>query len=156
MFHGHLDYFQKPSPGGRLNPNPGDHSSPNTHNRWFILIYNAWGPAWIEIYWNSIRLVTYDFTLYLRIREHTPWFWSCFGTAFAHFLWALPISWSRLLARVWSGPKSTWMMNVNGQDWSPHMSFSLKGSQILALHLKGWFKSKTLIQEYINKIQHSY
>jgi hypothetical protein len=28
------------------------------------------------------------------------------------------------------------------QDWSPHMSFILKGSQISTLQLKGWFKSK--------------
>jgi hypothetical protein len=39
----------------------------------------------------------------------------------------------------------------NVQDWSPHMSLILKGSQILAFQLKGWFKSKTLIQEYKNK-----
>ena len=42
------------------------------------------------------------------------------------------------------------------QDWSPHMSFNLKGSQISALQLKGWFKSKTSIQEYRNEIQNSY
>ena len=33
-----------------------------------------------------------------------------------------------------------------------HMSFILKGSQILALQLKGWFKSKTSIQEYRNEM----
>ena len=37
-----------------------------------------------------------------------------------------------------------------GQDWSPHMSFIWKGSQIWALQLKCWFKSKTSIQEYRN------
>ena len=42
------------------------------------------------------------------------------------------------------------------QDWSPHMSFILKGSQIATLQLQGWFKSKTSIQEYRNKIQNSY
>ena len=42
------------------------------------------------------------------------------------------------------------------QDWSPHMSFILKGSQISALQLKCWFKSKTPIQEYRNEIQDSY
>ena len=35
---------------------------------------------------------------------HTTWFWKCLGTAFGHFFWALTISWSRLLACVWSGP----------------------------------------------------
>ena len=51
--------------------------------------------TWIEIYWNSI---------WLRGRDHTTWFWKCLGTAFGHFLLALTISWSRLLARVWMGP----------------------------------------------------
>ena len=32
------------------------------------------------------------------------------------------------------------------------MSFILKGSQILALQSKGWFKSKMSIQEYENEI----
>jgi hypothetical protein len=32
MFHGHLDYFQKPMLGGRPNAKPGDHGTPNTHN----------------------------------------------------------------------------------------------------------------------------
>ena len=36
------------------------------------------------------------------------------------------------------------------QDWSPHLSFILKGSWISALQLKRWFKSKTSIQEYRN------
>ena len=34
MFHGHLDYFQKPPLGGRPNTKPlGDHDTPNAHNR---------------------------------------------------------------------------------------------------------------------------
>ena len=31
MFHGHLDYCQKPPFGGRLTK-PGDHGTPNAHN----------------------------------------------------------------------------------------------------------------------------
>ena len=42
------------------------------------------------------------------------------------------------------------------QHWSPHMNFIMKGSQISALQFKGWFKSKTSIQEYRNEIQKSY
>ena len=38
MFHGDLDYFQKPSLGDRPNIKPGD------HNRWVILFYLVWGP----------------------------------------------------------------------------------------------------------------
>ena len=38
MFHGYLDYFQKPSFGGRSNLKPSeDHGTLNTHDRWFIL-----------------------------------------------------------------------------------------------------------------------
>ena len=31
-------------------------------------------------------MVTYDFTLHLRIRNHTAWFSRCVGTTFGHFL----------------------------------------------------------------------
>jgi len=52
---------------------------------------------------------TYDFTLHLRLRDTTTWFWRCVGTAFNldTFFWALTISWSRLLTHMWSGPKLT-------------------------------------------------
>jgi hypothetical protein len=56
VFYGHLDYFQKPPLGSRPNTKPRDHGTPNAHNRWFILFYYVWGPAWIEIHWNSICL----------------------------------------------------------------------------------------------------
>jgi hypothetical protein len=53
MFHGHLDYFQKPPVGGRPHTKPlGDYGTRNIHNRWF----GVWGLAWIEIHWNSIWL----------------------------------------------------------------------------------------------------
>ena len=50
----------------------------------------------------------------------------------------------------------TTMPRSNVQDWSPHMSFILKGSQISAFQLKGWFKSKTSSQEYENEVHNSY
>jgi hypothetical protein len=99
--------LKKLSLGGRPNTKPGDHGNPNAHNRWLILFYHVCGPAWIEIDWNSILvegLITYGFTLHSRIRDHITWFWRCVGTTFGHFLWALTISWSRLLACVWSDP----------------------------------------------------
>ena len=127
MFHGHLDYFQKPPLGGRPNTKPGDHGTPNAHNRWFILFYHVWGPAWIEIHWNSI---------WLRARSHMTSHYTrgsvttlhdfgdvCWDAPLATFFWALTISWSRLLARVRSGPpyvlehKSThahWEVNLGG------------------------------------------
>ena len=89
MFHGHLDYFQKPPLGGRPNTKPGDHGTPNAHNRSFILLYHKWGPAQIEFHWHSTWLRAQSHitsTLHLRNRNHTTWFWRCDGTAFGHFL----------------------------------------------------------------------
>ena len=36
MFHGHLDYFPKSPLRGRSDTKPGDHDTPNAHNRCFI------------------------------------------------------------------------------------------------------------------------
>ena len=47
MFHGHLDYFQKPPLGGRPHTKPGDHGTINVHNYWFILFYHVRRPALI-------------------------------------------------------------------------------------------------------------
>jgi hypothetical protein len=50
--------------------------------------YHVWGPAWIEIHWNSIWLRVQShmiFTLLLRVRDHITWFWRCVGTTFGHF-----------------------------------------------------------------------
>ena len=46
----------KPPLGGRPNTRPWDYGVMNAHNRWFILFYHMWGPAWIESHWNSIWL----------------------------------------------------------------------------------------------------
>ena len=75
-----LDYFQKPPLEGRPNTNLGDHDTLNAHNVCSILFYHAWRPTWIEIHWISTWLrvpITYEFTLHLKVRDHTPWFWKC-------------------------------------------------------------------------------
>ena len=92
MFHGHLDYFQKPLLVGRTNTRPGgDHGTPDAHNRRFILFYHTWGLTWTNIHWNSIWLRAWSpmaskFTLNLRVHDHTTWFWRCVGTALRHFV----------------------------------------------------------------------
>ena len=103
MFHGHLNYFQKPPLGGMPNIKPGDHGTPNAHNHWFFLFYHVWGLAWIRFYWNSI---------WLRAQSHMTSLNTCgfvttlydFGGALRQplhtFFWALTISWSQLLGRV--------------------------------------------------------
>jgi len=107
MFHCHLDYFQKPPPGCRPKHKTG---RPWCSERWQPLIYSiyhAWGPAWIEIYWNSIWLRAQS-----HMTSHYTWgyvttlhdFGGILGRALDTFCWALTISWSRLLAHVWPYP----------------------------------------------------
>ena len=108
MFHGHLDYFLKPPLGGTPNTKSlGDHGTQNVHNHRFILFYHVWGPSWIEIHWNSIWL-----RARLHINSHYTWrsvttrhtFGGMLGRPLDTFIWALMISWSRLLTHVWSVP----------------------------------------------------
>ena len=67
MFHGHLDYFQKPPLGGRPNTNPGDH---HTSERSQPLIYFILSCTRTHVNRNSLKWhlvegpVTYDFTLH--------------------------------------------------------------------------------------------
>ena len=102
MFHGHLEYFQKTPLGGRPNTN---HDTLNAHNYWFILFYHVWGPAWIKIHWNSIRLRARS-----HMTSHYTWgpvtttlhdFGSVLRWPLDTFIWALTISWSPLLACVY-------------------------------------------------------
>jgi hypothetical protein len=101
-------FFQKPSLGGRSDTKPlGDHGTPNTHNRWFILFHHVWRPAWIKIPWNSIWLRAPSL-----MASHYNWgsvtklhdFGGVLGRSLDNFFWAFTIPWSRLLAHVWSGP----------------------------------------------------
>ena len=60
-----------------------------THNRWFILLYYVWGPAWIEFQWDQIWLrarshMTLHYTWGSMSRLHD--LGGCVGTAFGHFL----------------------------------------------------------------------
>ena len=101
--------FEKPPLGGRPSTKLRDHGIPNAHNRWVILLYHVWGPAWMKIHWNSI---------WLRARSHmvSHYTWGSvtilhdFGGVLARpsntFFWALTTSRSRLLACVWRDPKS--------------------------------------------------
>ena len=82
-------------------------------------------PAWMQLQWNSIELVeglvTCDF---YTTPEGPTWFWKCLGTAYGDYVWAFTISWSWLLARVWSGPKTPTKtqqrtdMSYKPMDWN--------------------------------------
>ena len=109
MFHGHLDYFQKPPLGGRPNTKPGDHGTPNTHNRWFILCYHVWRPTWIEIHWDSIWLRADH--IWLHTTLESPWPHYMILEVCWDGLWTLSFGLSQfhdraLGSRLWSGPKS--------------------------------------------------
>ena len=105
IFHRRLDYFQIQSLGGRSNTKPGDRGTLNAHKCWLTLFYHVWGPAWIDIHWNSIWLRAQS-----HRTSHYTWgsvttlhdFGGVLGRLWDTFFWVLTISWSRLLARVWS------------------------------------------------------
>ena len=109
MFHGHLDYFQKPPLGRGPNTKPlGDHGTPNAHYRWFILFHHVRGPAQLKIHWSSIwsKTRSHMTSHYTRGSVTTLHdFGGALGQPLDTFFWALTISWARLLAHVWSGPK---------------------------------------------------
>ena len=73
-----------------------------------FLFYHVWGPAWMEIHWDSIWLRAQS-----HMTSHYTWrfvttlhdFGGVLGRPLDTFFWALMISWSWLLAHVWSGPK---------------------------------------------------
>ena len=79
-------------------------------------------PAWIKIHWNSI---------WLRTWSHMASHYTCGSVTTLHdfggvlgrpldtFFWALTISWSRLLARMWRGP---WGRACNGDWWAPNIA----------------------------------
>jgi hypothetical protein len=79
------------------------------HNCCFILFYHVWGLAWIEVHWHSVWLRAWS-----HMTSHYTWgyvttlhdFGGVLGRPLDTCFWALIISWSRLLARVRSGPDS--------------------------------------------------
>ena len=58
--------------------NSGDHGTPNAHNHWFILLWSCVRTRTnkISLKWHLVEgPVKYDFTLYLRSRDHTKCLW---------------------------------------------------------------------------------
>ena len=102
-------FSKKPVLGGRPNTKAGDHATMNIHNRWFYLFYHVWGPARLEVHWNSIWLRAPS-----HMASHYTWgsvttlhdFGGVLGRSLDTFFWALTMSWSRLLARVLNGRNS--------------------------------------------------
>jgi hypothetical protein len=80
--------IRKPPLGGRPTPNQETTAlrMPTIVDLFYFIMCedpHEWKFLEIAFGW---RLVTYDFTLHLRIRDHTTWFWRCVGMTFGHFL----------------------------------------------------------------------
>ena len=77
-----------------------------SRNCWFVTFNRVWEPAWIEFIeiafsWGLGHKGLHKYTWGPVPTLHD--FGKCQATAFGNFIWALTTSWSRLLARVWSG-----------------------------------------------------
>ena len=128
MFHGHVIYCPKPRLGGRPNTKPGHQDTLNSHKLQYILFHQTCGPAWIEIHWNSIWLRTRS-----HMTSHYTWesvttlhdFGGVIERPLNTFFWAQTISWSRLLARVWSDPKMHNMQFWAKRDLDPRQPLKI-------------------------------
>ena len=112
-----------------------------------------WGSAWIDIYWNSIWLrARSHMTSYYTWGsvKHTTWFWRCVGRPLNTFFWALTISWSWLLACVWSGPYvAMWDSTSQSHPWRmalaelpTHWGQQLILQPISVLLFQSWCRSR--------------
>ena len=133
-----LGYFWKSPLRGRSNTKLGEHGIRNAHNCGFILFYHVQGSAWIQ---NSLKqhlvegMVTYDFTLHLRVRDHIAWFWRCLGMTFGHFLLG-----SHNFMVTAFGMCVKWPLAHQGNRIVQFKLFLSKGRQISTLLYHGcWF-----------------
>ena len=124
MFHGHLDYFLKIV---FLEVGLTQYQTPNAHNRWFILFYHAWGPAWVENHWNNIWWTTRS-----HMASHYTWgsvttlhdFGGVLSRPLDTSFWALIVSRSQLLACVWNSHESPWPLRFHHSHWWKRQSWS--------------------------------
>jgi hypothetical protein len=81
-----LGLFRKSLLGGRPNTKPGDHGTPNAHNRWFTLFHHVRGLARIKILWNSVWLRTRSHMISHYTRGSVTTLHDFGGMVFGHFL----------------------------------------------------------------------
>ena len=150
MFHGHLDYFQKPPPGGRPYTKPGDHGTPDVHNHRFVSFYFIMCEGACEWKFTEITFCRgpRSHILHTALEGQRPHLmilevsWNGLGTL---SFWALTILWSRHLARMWSDPLG-WVyysrrfvrheVNVNNLMWMCHNPLAPNVGMI-----RGWLRS---------------
>ena len=127
MFHGHLESFSKNHLlEVRPNTKLGDHGTFDAHSCWFLLFYQVWGPAWIEIHWNSSWLRARS-----HMTSHYTWasvttlhdFGGGLGTAFGHFILGSQHFMVTALGSCVSGPKAHFTHETEGM-WPLHSKFS--------------------------------
>ena len=85
-----------------------------------FFFHHVWRPVSVDIHWNCI---------WMRVQSHMTshyiWgsvttlhdFGGMLGQPLDTFFWALTISWSRLLAHMWSGPTSPWALVEATHVW---------------------------------------
>ena len=101
------------------------------HGHGSRLVCDVWGRAWIEIQWNSIGLKARS-----HMTSHYTWgrvttlhdVGGVFGRLLDTSFWALTISWSRLLAHVWSDPKIHLSKIIMDPSIGSHYFSSIQGS----------------------------
>ena len=139
MFHGPLDYFQKPPLRGRLNTKPREHGTPNAHNCWFISFYHVWGSVWIKIHWNSICWGLGH--IWLHTTPEDPWPHYVILEVPCNALWTLSFGLSQYHGH------GSWLMcevglNVNPTLFVIHSKFFLEDyvfTVLQELSLTKWF-----------------
>ena len=82
VFHGHLDYFQKPPLGGSLTQSKESMALRTFTTIDLFYLYHVWGPAWIETHWVSVWLrarshMTYSHYMILEVCGDGLWTLSC-------------------------------------------------------------------------------
>ena len=102
-----LGLFSKPPLGGRPNTKLWDSGTPYAHNRWFVLFYHVWGPAWTNSHWNNIWLsarshMTLHYTWESVTTLHD--FGGVLGQPLDTSFWALTTLWSRFLGSCMKWP----------------------------------------------------
>ena len=102
-------FFQKP-PWREvgLTQNPETMALQTLTTIGLFYFYHVWGPAWVGIIEIALGWRPGHIWLHAILGESVPHyidFGGLLGQPLDTFIWALTISWSRLLARAWSDPQ---------------------------------------------------
>ena len=80
--------------------------------------------------------VTYDFTLHLRIHDHTTWFWRCVETAFGHYL----LGSQNFMVTALSSCVKWPIVHVSGDHWSKHECLYTNSWSLVSLTIRSYME----------------